>query len=257
MWDGFCARFSEFKKWVIERVLWAETEMADKTGPERRAYIVQRLDDLIKLPFWLEWADGMVIGWIVDRACDKLNWLTDHDIAGAQVTAAQAAELADVLDAKTSKIDTRGKSVDERLEDLYRQYGIPRQTAPTEGGDLTRNFSRKEFACKCGCGKDDVEPRLAEMCQTIRDAVGVPVRVNSGCRCAAHNAKVGGAVDSYHTKGLAADLSCSIGARALAEAIQALHVAGKLDGLEYCLRYPTFVHIDIGKKRKQRFAVKA
>ena len=251
MWQ----KFLELKKWIVEKVLWAEAEMGDKTGPERRAYIVQRLDDLIKLPFWLEWADGPLIGWLVDLACDKLNWLTDHG-SWEGVTPEQGAELAEVLTVKTSRIDTREKTIDERLEDLYREYGIPRPTEPTEGGDLTKNFSRKEFACKCGCGKDDIDPKLAEMCQTIRDAVGVPVRVNSGCRCAAHNARVGGAADSYHTQGKAVDLSCAVGARALAETIQALYVAGKLDGLEYCLRYPTFVHIDIGKKRKQRFAVK-
>ena len=251
MWQ----KFLELKKWIVEKVLWAEAEMGDKTGPERRAYIVQKLDDLIKLPFFLEWADGPLIGWLVDMACDKLNWLTDHGDWGT-VTPEQGAELAEVLTVKTSRIDTREKTIDERLEDLYREYGIPRPTEPTEGGDLTKNFSRKEFGCKCGCGKDDISPRLAEMCQTIRDAVGVPVRVNSGCRCAAHNAKVGGAPDSYHTQGKAADLSCSLGSRKLAETIQALYVAGKLDGLEYCLRYPTFVHIDIGKKRKQRFAVK-
>ena len=24
-------------------------------------------------------------------------------------------------------------------------------------GDLTKNFSRSEFACKCGCGFDDID----------------------------------------------------------------------------------------------------
>ena len=94
------------------------------------------------------------------------------------------------------------------------------------------------------------------MCQTIRDAAGVPVRVNSGCRCAAHNAKVGGAANSYHTQGKAADLSCSLGANKLYELIQALYSAGKLPGLAYCLKYPSFVHIDIGGERKQRFAIR-
>ena len=251
MWE----KFKQLKQWVVEKVLWAEKELAGKTGAEKRAAIIQRLDDLIKLPFWLEWADGPLIGWVVDLTCDKLNWLTDHGDWEA-VTPEQGAELAEVLTAKTSRIDTRGKTVDERLEELYKEYGIERPTEPTTGGNLTRNFSRKEFACKCGCGKDDIDPKLAEMCQTIRDAAGVPVRVNSGCRCAAHNAKVGGAPNSYHTQGKAADLSCSLGANKLYELIQALYSAGKLPGLAYCLKYPSFVHIDIGGERKQRFAIR-
>jgi len=59
-------------------------------------------------------------------------------------------------------------------------------------GDLTRNFSRSEFACPC-CGRADVDMRLVEALQELRDLAGVPVRVNSGFRCAKHNREVGGA----------------------------------------------------------------
>ena len=75
-------------------------------------------------------------------------------------------------------------------------------------GDLTKDFSRHEFACKCGCGFDQIDPRVVDMCQVIRDKLGAPVRINSACRCQKRNAQVGGVKDSYHTKGLAADLSC-------------------------------------------------
>ena len=36
-------------------------------------------------------------------------------------------------------------------------------------GDLTANFNRAEFACKCGCGKDDIKDALAVKVQAIRD----------------------------------------------------------------------------------------
>lgn len=29
-------------------------------------------------------------------------------------------------------------------------------------GDLTKNFNRFEFACKCGCGFDDIELQVAK-----------------------------------------------------------------------------------------------
>ena len=73
-------------------------------------------------------------------------------------------------------------------------------------GDLSRNFSRSEFECKCGCGEAEVSPFLIEVLQRLRDVLGVKITVTSGRRCAAHNAAVGGAKNSQHLQGLAADI---------------------------------------------------
>lgn len=73
----------------------------------------------------------------------------------------------------------------------------------------TKNFSVTEFACR-HCGKNEIDQRIINMAQAIREELGVPVRVNSGYRCEKHNAKVGGVKGSFHTKGLAADLSCEL-----------------------------------------------
>ena len=123
-------------------------------------------------------------------------------------------------------------------------------------GDLTKDFSRHEFACKCGCGYNCIDPRVVDMCQVIRDKLGAPVRINSACRCAKHNAQVGGVKGSYHTKGLAADLSCEVGSQRLQSVVKALFEAGKLPHLAYCKRYvqKNFVHIDCGHARRNRFA---
>jgi len=72
-------------------------------------------------------------------------------------------------------------------------------------GDLTKNFSRREFACHC-CGEVRVDMRLVDALQKLRDACGVPIRVVSGYRCPKHNAEVGGAKNSYHMRGMAADI---------------------------------------------------
>ena len=76
-------------------------------------------------------------------------------------------------------------------------------------GDLSRNFSRSEFECKCGCGEAEVSPLLIEQLQKLRDYTGEPIRITSGRRCEAHNAAVGGAKNSQHLLGLAADISVS------------------------------------------------
>ena len=123
----------------------------------------------------------------------------------------------------------------------------------------TKNFKVSEFDCKCGCGFNIVDQRLMNMCQEIREYLGVPVRIDSGCRCEKRNAKVGGVKGSYHTKGLAADLSCSLGAKAIWDAVHKLHDAGKLQNLSYCIWYKkkNFVHIDCGAKRKNLYEVRA
>lgn len=54
-------------------------------------------------------------------------------------------------------------------------------------GDMTRDHSRKDYACKCACGLDAIDPELVESHQAIEDYCGFKIPVNSGCRCDAHN----------------------------------------------------------------------
>ena len=121
----------------------------------------------------------------------------------------------------------------------------------------TNNFNLNEFSCNCGCGFNIINQKIIDMAQTIRDALGVPVKVNSGCRCEKHNAKVGGVKSSKHTKGLAADLSCSLGAQKMFDTVKKLHSEGKLPQLDYCIKYKSFIHIDCGGKRKNLWEVRA
>ena len=120
----------------------------------------------------------------------------------------------------------------------------------------TKNFKTQEFACH-HCGKLLLDQRLINMCQTIRDELGVPVRVNSGYRCEKHNAEVGGVKNSTHTRGLAADLSCEVGAQKLFDTVKQLHAAGKLPELSYCIKYSRWIHIDCGQKRNHLWEVRA
>ncbi len=120
----------------------------------------------------------------------------------------------------------------------------------------TKNFKASEFACK-HCGENKIDDRVLVMAQTIRDALGVPVRVNSGYRCPAHNANVGGVKGSKHTLGKAADLSCSLGSAKMFETVKQLKAEGKLPDLDYCIKYKTFIHIDCGGKRRNMWEVRS
>lgn len=74
-------------------------------------------------------------------------------------------------------------------------------------GDLSENFDRSEFACQCNCGQDTVDYALIVLLEKIRTHFDAPVRINSGNRCEAHNASVGGAKGSQHLLGRAADIT--------------------------------------------------
>ena len=58
---------------VIEQVVWAERELRGKTGAEKKAIVVKKLDDLIVLPAALEWVDDILISYLVDLACNMFN----------------------------------------------------------------------------------------------------------------------------------------------------------------------------------------
>lgn len=87
-------------------------------------------------------------------------------------------------------------------------------------GDLTKNLSRYEFACKCGCGFDIVDHQLAVILQRTADhfldefqvqgVIRVVIKINSGCRCPTHNKNEGGSKNSRHMQGNAADFKIKL-----------------------------------------------
>ena len=113
----------------------------------------------------------------------------------------------------------------------------------------TKNFKASEFACH-HCGENHIKQEVINLCQKIRTALGVPVRVNSGYRCPAHNAKVGGVKGSKHTLGMAADLSSSVPAIEMFDKVKQLQAKGELPELGYCILYKrkNFIHVDIAKR---------
>jgi uncharacterized protein YcbK (DUF882 family) len=71
---------------------------------------------------------------------------------------------------------------------------------------LSKNFHSDEFACKDRCGWKVVDPLLIRRLQTMRDALGKPVRIVSGRRCPPWNKRWDGAARSRHVHGDAADI---------------------------------------------------
>ena len=73
-------------------------------------------------------------------------------------------------------------------------------------GDISKNFNRSEFACKCGCGFDAVDKELLIVLEAVRVSFDKPVKINSACRCLPHNEAIGSNRNSQHVRAKAADI---------------------------------------------------
>ncbi|WP_447926932.1 D-Ala-D-Ala carboxypeptidase family metallohydrolase [Vreelandella sp. EE27] len=105
--------------------------------------------------------------------------------------------------------------------------------------DLSTHFRRSEFACKCGCGFDTVDLETLMLLEDIRTHFDQPVIINSGCRCATYNRRVGGASASQHVFGRAADIRVQgIDPATVASYVEQKHPNASVG------RYNTFTHVD-------------
>ena len=113
----------------------------------------------------------------------------------------------------------------------------------------TTHFEFSEFHSKDGSGfnsgkvdaatvKENVR-RLMYKLEAVRAKAGDrPITINSGFRSISHNANVGGASNSQHMYGIAADIVIS--GRSVSDTIS----YAKTSGFSGIIRYSTFTHVD-------------
>jgi uncharacterized protein YcbK (DUF882 family) len=121
-------------------------------------------------------------------------------------------------------------------------------------GDLSKNFDRSEFACRgdnC-CGHSaPIDPDLIAALQLLRDRIARPLTITSGFRCNRHNAAVGGADNSLHTLGMAADVIPPENMSPEQMAVIAEEIDRfKNGGIGI---YPKWVHLDVRRTGKARW----
>jgi len=110
---------------------------------------------------------------------------------------------------------------------------------------LSHNFDSEEFACRCGCGFDEVDPKLIELLEIMRATMG-RIIVNSGCRCKRWNESVDGSEASAHLLGQAADIR-ALGSKERYQAVASAVLSG-------CTRIgigETFIHVDCSEDLPQ------
>ena len=113
---------------------------------------------------------------------------------------------------------------------------------------ITEHLTRGEIECHCGCGKglkdNDFKIHVAQAFEQIRQRIGKPLAVSSGCRCESWNELQGGTDHSQHLLCNALDLICpsSIDYEKFYQIC--VSVIGDGGGVGY---YPdkNFVHIDL------------
>ena len=117
---------------------------------------------------------------------------------------------------------------------------------------ITKNFSKSEFDCKCGCEMPlEVLSNIkivAINLQILRDYVDAPITINSAYRCAKHNKAIGGSKKSQHKLGKAADIVVhSFSPDEVFDIVQNLRRNPMLKGVIFqgLGRYDTFTHLDI------------
>ncbi len=126
-------------------------------------------------------------------------------------------------------------------------------------GTISKDFSYREFErsevadAKHICNvitsfdvRDSIQALTENVLQPLRDAWWKPLKVNSGYRCKALNAAVGGVPTSQHVKGEAADIAAG-------DPVKLARLAVKL-GLPFdqMILYPTFVHFSHRLNGEQR-----
>lgn len=114
---------------------------------------------------------------------------------------------------------------------------------------LSTNFELKEFASSDGKEpSEEVLKNLTELAknlQVLRNHLKAPIQITSGYRSKEHNARIGGALKSFHVLGMAADIQVKgMKPNQVAKVIELLINEGKMKQGGVGI-YRTWVHYDI------------
>jgi lysozyme family protein len=124
----------------VEREYWGEP------GDVKREAAIDAIAGMINIPMIPDIIETPIkraaIGYLVDLAVEKLNWLTGYSFKNAEISPEAQSQLAAVVDAPitlaaksiafTPVSQDSGVSVDDRIKALYEKYGIEATVSKSE-----------------------------------------------------------------------------------------------------------------------------
>ena len=109
---------------------------------------------------------------------------------------------------------------------------------------ISKNFNLQEFECTHPDHRHiRVDDELVEKLQQLRDRLNVPLIINSAYRCPERNKQVGGADNSQHLYGKAADISL----HTIPLQIEEIKRIARQIGFTGVGLYNSFIHLDVRK----------
>lgn len=112
---------------------------------------------------------------------------------------------------------------------------------------IETHFKASEFQCKDNAEYLLVAAELLSVLEEIRKHFNAPVIINSGYRTPSWNSKVGGTPNSYHCKGMAADIVVKgHSSKEVAKYADSIMEQGGI------IRYTNFTHIDVREEKYRK-----
>lgn len=125
----------------------------------------------------------------------------------------------------------------------YNSFKDYQPTPPPEVEKYNEFFTKSEFACKHCQKQIEMDSNLISFLYDVRKTINLPIIINSGYRCEEHNLKVGGAKNSQHVLGLAADWKIKGFKGKDLERIAIANSKGRVGGIGRS-DYTNYVHTD-------------
>lgn len=107
----------------------------------------------------------------------------------------------------------------------------------------SKYFTHGELACKCGCGRADMDPRFMERLDRLREKHGKAMVPTSGFRCENHVSERSKTTVGAHRQGRAVDIAAT-GQEAFRLMTLALEVGFTGIGISQRSQQPRFIHLD-------------